>query len=119
MLDQLAELVRVAKRPMLWLGGGARAAGTEALELAERGFAVVTSTNGRAVVPEAHRRTLGAYNMTPEAQAVYGRADLMIVVGSRLRGNETRNNTARLPRPLERVNEPARAPWRRVRHCRR
>ena len=30
--------------------------------------------------------------MTPEAQAIYDRADLMIVVGSRLRGNETRNN---------------------------
>jgi acetolactate synthase I/II/III large subunit len=110
LLDQLAELVRAAKRPMLWLGGGARAAGTEALDLAERGFAVVTSTNGRAVVPEAHRRTLGAYNMTPEAQAVYGRADLMIVVGSRLRGNETRNNTARLPRPLVQIDaDPAQA----------
>ena len=38
-----------AKRPMLWLGGGAREAGAPALDLAERGFAVVTSTNGRAV----------------------------------------------------------------------
>src|ERR1700730_5885570 len=107
---ELAELVRVAKFPFVWLGGGARAVGTEALDLAERGFAVVTSTNGRAVVPEAHRRTLGAYNMTPEAQAVYGRADLMIVVGSRLRGNETRNNTARLPRPLVQIDaDPAQA----------
>ena len=35
---------------------------------------VVTSTNGRAVVPEAHRHTLGAYNMTPEAQAIYSTA---------------------------------------------
>jgi acetolactate synthase-1/2/3 large subunit len=107
LLDALAEVVQRARRPMLWLGGGAREAGAAALELAERGFAVVSSTNGRAVVPETHRHTLGAYNMTPEAQAIYDRADLVIVVGSRLRGNETRNNSARLPRPLAQIDADA------------
>ena len=103
-IDLLAEMVRRAKRPMLWLGGGAREAIEPARDLAERGFAIVTSTNGRAVVPEAHRHTLGAYNMTPEAQALFDRADLMIVVGSRLRGNETRNNMTRLPKPLIQID---------------
>jgi acetolactate synthase-1/2/3 large subunit len=106
-LDALAELVRHARRPMLWLGGGARDAGGAALDLAERGFAVVCSANGRAVVPETHRHTLGAFNMTPQAQAIYDRADLMIVVGSRLRGNETRNNAMRLPRPLVQIDADA------------
>jgi acetolactate synthase I/II/III large subunit len=106
-LDALADMVRHAKRPMLWLGGGARAAVAAARDLLDRGFAVVTSTNGRAVVPEAHRHTLGAYNMTSEAQAIYDHADLMIVVGSRLRGNETRNNTTRLPRPLIQIDADA------------
>ena len=45
--------------------------------------------------------------MTAEAQAIYDRADLMIVVGSRLRGNETRNNAARLPRPLVQIDADA------------
>ena len=107
LLDELAQMVRRAKRPMLWLGGGARAAEAAARDLAERGFAVVSSTNGRAVVPEAHPHTLGAFNMTAEAQAIYDRADLMIVVGSRLRGNETRNNTARLPHPLVQIDADA------------
>jgi acetolactate synthase I/II/III large subunit len=106
-LDALAELVRHARRPMLWLGGGARDAGGAAVDLAERGFAVVSSTNGRAVVPETHRYTLGAFNMTPQAQAIYDRSDLMIVVGSRLRGNETRNNAMSLPRPLVQVDADA------------
>jgi acetolactate synthase I/II/III large subunit len=106
-LDALAELVRHARRPMLWLGGGARDAGGAALDLAERGFAVVSSTNGRAVVPETYPHTLGAYNMTPPAQAIYDRSDLMIVVGSRLRGNETRNNVMRLPRPLVQIDADA------------
>jgi acetolactate synthase-1/2/3 large subunit len=106
-IELLAGMVRRASRPMLWLGGGARDAIGPARELASRGFAIVTSTNGRAVVPETHPHTLGAYTMTAEAQAVYDRADLMIVVGSRLRGNETRNNSLRLPRPLVQIDADA------------
>lgn len=103
-LDALAERVKDAKRPMLWLGGGARGAGAEALELVERGFGAVSSTQGRAVVPEAHKGTLGAFNMTPEAEALFRSCDLMLVVGSRLRGNETRNNKMPLPRPLFQID---------------
>jgi acetolactate synthase-1/2/3 large subunit len=101
LLDELAERVRRARRPMLWLGGGARGAAAAATALVERGVGAVTSTNGRAVIPEGHRWSLGAFNMTPDAQAVYDAADLMLVVGSRLRGNETRNNAMRLPRLLQ------------------
>lgn len=52
LLDSLAEMVLRAKRPMLWLGGGARGATAAATALADRGFGIVTTTNGRAVVPE-------------------------------------------------------------------
>jgi acetolactate synthase-1/2/3 large subunit len=103
----LADLVGAARRPMLWLGGGAREAGAAATELVERGFCAVTSTNGRAVVPEDHPRSLGAFNMTPQAQAIYRRADLMIVVGSRLRGNESLNNEMMLPAPLAQIDADA------------
>lgn len=103
-LDALAARVKAAKRPILWLGGGARAAGAEALALVNRGFGAVSSTQGRGVVPETHKGTLGAFNMTPEAEAIYQGCDLMIVVGSRLRGNETRNNKMPLPRPLFQID---------------
>jgi acetolactate synthase-1/2/3 large subunit len=106
-LDKLAELARAAKRPMLWLGGGARSAAREASELVERGFCAVTSTQGRATVAEDHPRTLGAFNMTPQAQDVFDACDLMIVVGSRLRGNETRNNMLRLGRPMAQIDAEA------------
>ncbi|WP_372621680.1 thiamine pyrophosphate-binding protein [Falsiroseomonas sp.] len=98
LLDELARMLLLAARPMLWLGGGTRGAAEAATALVERGVAAVTSTNGRAVVPEGHRWSLGAFNMTPDAQAIYERSDLMLVIGSRLRGNETRNNAMRLPR---------------------
>lgn len=103
-LDALAQRVLAAKRPMLWVGGGARHASPEALALVQRGFGAVSSTQGRGVVPESHKGTLGAFNMTPEAEAIYQSCDLMIVVGSRLRGNETRNNQMPLPRPLFQID---------------
>lgn len=106
-LDMLADRLQTARRPMLWLGGGARGALVGARALANRGIGIVTSTNGRAVVPEQHGGSLGALNMTPEASRIYSTADLMIVVGSRLRGNETRNNEMPLPRPLYQVDADA------------
>lgn len=106
-LAEVAALIRAAKRPILWLGGGARGAEAEARELVQRGFACVSSTQGRAVVPEDEPANLGAFNMTPEAQALYASCDLMLVVGSRLRGNETLNNAMKLPRPLVQIDADA------------
>lgn len=106
-LDVIADLVLRARRPLLFVGGGARGAAAAATELVRRGFAGVTSTNGRAVIPEDHPHSLGAFNMTPEAQAIYDAADLVLVVGTRLRGNETRNNLMRLPRPFLQVDAEA------------
>src|SRR5262249_22321403 len=102
-LDAAAALLRAARCPLLWLGGGARNAAAAATMLVERGCGAVTSTNGRAVVPEGHPHSLGAFNMTRDAQDVYARADLMIVIGSRLRGNETQNNRMPLP-PLVQID---------------
>lgn len=104
---QIAEHLMRAKRPLLWLGGGARGAVTEATELMRRGVGIVTSTNGRGIVSEEEPGTLGAFNMVPEAVALYESCDLMIVVGSRLRGNETRNNNMPLPKPLVQIDADA------------
>lgn len=106
-LDVLADILRATKKPMIWLGGGAKGARDAARALVERGVCAVSSTNGRAVVREDHPHSLGAFNMTPEAQALYDECDLMIVAGSRLRGNETRNNVMRLGKPLVQIDADA------------
>jgi acetolactate synthase I/II/III large subunit len=103
----LVDAIIASTRPMLWLGGGARGASEAATRLAARGIGIVTSTNGRAVVSEAHPASLGAFNMTPEASRIYAASDLMIVAGSRLRGNETRNNNMPLPQPLVQIDTDA------------
>ncbi|QBF33436.1 thiamine pyrophosphate-binding protein [Thalassococcus sp. S3] len=105
-LAALVKKVRAARRPMLWLGGGAREATGAVARLAARGIGIVSSTQGRGIFPEDRPGSLGAFNMTPEAAALYETCDLMIVAGSRLRGNETRNNKLPLP-PLAQIDADA------------
>lgn len=103
-LDDLAELLIAAKRPLLWLGNGARHAGAETARLIELGVGLVTSQHGRAVVAEDHPLSLGAFNATPEVVEFYRTVDLMIVTGSRLRGHETRDGALALPDRRARID---------------
>ncbi|WP_027801115.1 thiamine pyrophosphate-binding protein [Paraburkholderia dilworthii] len=104
---QLAEQLAKAKRPLLWLGGGARHA-TQAVErLVALGFGVVTSVQGRGVLPEDHPATLGAFNVHPAVESFYKTCDALVVVGSRLRGNETLKYKLALPQPLYRIDADA------------
>jgi acetolactate synthase-1/2/3 large subunit len=103
-LDALAERLAKAKRPLLWLGGGARHAVAAVKRLVDLGFGVVTSVQGRGIVPEDHPLSLGAFNLYGPVEKFYGTCDAMLVVGSRLRGNETLKYKLKLPRPLYRID---------------
>jgi acetolactate synthase-1/2/3 large subunit len=103
-LDALAARLAQAKRPLLWLGGGARGAGAEVARLIALGFGVVTTVQGRGVVAEDHPMSLGAFNLHEPVEKFYATCDAMLVVGSRLRSNETLTYKLRLPRPLFRVD---------------
>jgi len=103
-LDALADRLAKARRPMLWLGGGARHCGAAVARLMALGFGVVTSTQGRGIVPEDHPQTLGAFNFYSPVEKFYETCDAMLVVGSRLRGNETLKYKLKLPKPLYRVD---------------
>jgi acetolactate synthase-1/2/3 large subunit len=103
-LDALAERLAKAKRPLLWLGGGARHAVDAVKRLVALGFGVVTSVQGRGIVPEDHPLSLGAFNLYAPVEKFYGTCDAMLVVGSRLRGNETLKYKLKLPRPLYRID---------------
>jgi acetolactate synthase-1/2/3 large subunit len=103
-LAEIAELASRARRPLIWVGGGGRQATHATHHLAEMGFGIVTSVNGRGVVPEDHPACLGAYNGGPVIEAFYKTCDFMLVVGSRLRGNETRNYAMPLPQLLVHID---------------
>ncbi|WP_070107500.1 thiamine pyrophosphate-binding protein [Burkholderia plantarii] len=106
-VEQLADALASAKRPLLWLGGGARHARAQVERLVRLGFGVVTSVQGRGVLPEDHPATLGAFNVQPTVEAFYRTCDAMLVVGSRLRGNETLKYRLALPQPLYRIDADA------------
>ncbi len=103
-LDALVEIFKSSKRPLLWLGGGARQAGAAVDRLVKLGFGVVTSVQGRGVVPEDHPQSMGAFNLQKAAQDLYAASDAMLVVGSRLRSNETLTYKLQLPKNLYRVD---------------
>lgn len=105
-LDELASRVIAAKRPLLWLGNGAKQAGHPAARLLEMGFGMVTSLNGRGTVPEDHPRNLGGLtgNGLPVVTDFYKAIDLCLVVGCRLRGQETGDFAVKLPDNLVQID---------------
>ncbi|MFO1026495.1 MAG: thiamine pyrophosphate-binding protein [Acetobacteraceae bacterium] len=105
-LDELADRVLAAKRPMLWLGNGAKQAGGPAARLLELGFGMVSSFNGRGTVSEENPRNLGGLTGIgmPVITDFYKTVDLCLVVGCRIRGHETNDFTVPLPANLIQID---------------
>jgi acetolactate synthase-1/2/3 large subunit len=98
-LEELVARVAAAKRPMLWLGSGAKAAGPAAKRLLDLGFGMLNSGNGKGIVSDAHPMNLGGLhgNGMPKVQDFYQGVDLLLAAGTRLRGHETGDFTVKLP----------------------
>ena len=103
-LDKIEEIIKISKRKILWVGNGAKFAKDEVEKFIDMGFAVVTSTLGRGVVPERNEMSLGAFNAVPLVEDFYKTLDLMVVVGSRLRGHETRDMSLKLPNNIIQID---------------
>ncbi len=103
-IEQLARQLASAKRPILWVGGGARHASAAVARFAAMGWAVVSSVQGRGILPETHPMSLGSYNLQKPTEAFYRTADAMLVVGSRLRSNETLSYKLDLPTKRYRID---------------
>jgi len=108
-LDRLAARLAQARRPLLWLGGGAREATAAVARLAKLGIGAVASGAGRGVLPDDHPLCLGCYGATPPVETLFDTVDFMLVVGSHLRGNETRTYNLRLPLSRGRIDADPRA----------
>jgi len=109
-LDRLVEHVAQARRPMLWVGAGARDATQGARRLVEMGFCAMCSNAGHGIVPDDHPRSFGALNGSlsnrpdPIVEGLLAKSDLILVAGSRLRTNETQDNKAKLPGNLVQID---------------
>ncbi|MEX2961685.1 thiamine pyrophosphate-binding protein [Microbulbifer sp. TYP-18] len=103
-VQALAQRLRTATRPLLWVGGGALGAGDAVRRLADAGLPVISSTHGRGIVPDSHPRSLRAFHNAEAVEALFAQSDLLIVAGSKLRSNETKTYSLALPEPLVQID---------------
>jgi thiamine pyrophosphate-dependent acetolactate synthase large subunit-like protein len=84
-LAAAAALLQRSARPAMVLGGGAVDAAADARDLAERLNAVVVTTcNGKGVVPESHPLSTGASIRLRAIQHYLNECDALLVIGSEL-----------------------------------
>jgi len=87
-VKRAAELMAQAKQPVLYVGGGAKAAGAEHLVQAlahKTGFPVTTTLHGLGAFPENDPLSLGMLGMhgTAYANLAVEHCDLLIAIGAR------------------------------------
>lgn len=102
-IERAGALLRDAKRPVIWAGGGVVTAdASQALTaLAEKlGAPVFTSTTGRGAIPEDHPLAMGPLPQQPQFTETFDEADVVLAVGTRFQGGATRNWTVKLPGKL-------------------
>lgn len=103
-----AEEIAAAKRVAIIAGGGAVAAdaGVAIAAIAERlGAPVITSQTGKGVIPEDHPYALGNLWARDNAvDALLRKADLALVIGTKLGGAETEDGAMRLPERMIRID---------------
>ncbi|MBJ9985679.1 thiamine pyrophosphate-binding protein [Acinetobacter sp. S40] len=100
----LTDQIKQAKRPVFWIGGGALNCVSEIKAIADLGIPVVSSTHGRGILPDAHPRSLGAFHNSAKVEELLKNADLLVVVGSRLRSNETKTYSVQFPENIIQID---------------
>ena len=91
-VERAARLLRAARRPVIWAGGGVigSEAGAEVRQLAERLQApIFTTVLGKGAVADDHPLAAGATILHPAARAFLAESDLMLAVGTRFTEEET------------------------------
>lgn len=100
-----ASLLASARRPGLVLGGGARGARSALASLAERlGALVVTSANGKGVIPETHPLSLGVGLHLARVQRWLAECDVVLAVGTELAASDFWREPPRVGGRLVRID---------------
>ncbi len=82
-IAEAAALLARARRPLLFVGGGAVGCRASLIRIAERlGAAVLSSNAGKGIVPESHPLSLGCSVLQDASRQALAEADLVLLVGS-------------------------------------
>lgn len=107
-LDQAADLLRTAQRPLIYAGGGVVASGAEKelLRLAQVLDApVMTTIMGKGAIPEDHPLSLGpSRRLPPAGRALVAESDVLLAIGTKLGAMATENWKLPLPGNLIHVD---------------
>ncbi len=103
-VDLIVNEIKKAKRPIFWIGGGTLNSVDEVKAIADLGIPVVSSTHARGVLADDHPRSLGAFHNSAGVEQLLKDADLLVVVGSRLRSNETKTYSVQFPENIIQVD---------------
>lgn len=104
-VQRAASLLQEAGTAAIVLGGGARSAAAECRELAERlGVPVVTTANGKGIVPESHPFSVGVALHSPAVQRWLADRDVVVAIGTELAESDFWRQPTRLGRALVRID---------------
>ncbi len=96
---RVVELLRGARAPMIFAGGGGRLAAEQVTRLAEALDApVVTSYNGKGVIPSGHPLHAGSSCEEQAVKALVANADVCLALGTRLAEEYTCSLDGAVPR---------------------
>ena len=104
-IEQAATLLDQAKRPLILVGGGARGAAQQIIELAERlDCPTLGTVAGKDVLPSNHPLHLGCLMWSSVCDQVLSEADVVLAIGTELSRNDTYNDQFVLPGKLIRID---------------
>jgi thiamine pyrophosphate-dependent acetolactate synthase large subunit-like protein len=106
-LDRAASLLRGAKRPVIWAGGGVITAdaAAELLALAEQmGAPVLTSQAGKGSFPADHPLHVGNRANEKPVRDLLARSDVLLAVGSRFSYFPTGGWSLKLPETIVQID---------------
>jgi acetolactate synthase-1/2/3 large subunit len=102
---RVADLLARSRAPLIWAGGGAAWAAAEVRALAEALDApVVTTFNGKGVLPPGHPLHAGSSVEEAAPRELVERSDLCLALGTRFSQETTADWTLRLPQALVQVD---------------
>ncbi len=105
LVELAASTIDTAQKVVVIAGGGSAGAGAQLVELAERcGAPVLTTANGKGVVPEDHPVSLGASLNFPAARQLVEGADVVVAIGTELAQSDLWDGPLRLRGRLIRID---------------
>lgn len=109
-LDAAAQRIAQSSKPLIWVGGGCVSANAAdaVRQLAERlGAPVVSSVNGRGVLPAGHPLYVGCQTHLPAFNDLLSQADMVLAIGTRFQALASQYWQQPMPRNLIHIDADA------------